>query len=493
MTVDDIATALAADGALPKAAMREGVGLANELAPRVYVIAEKLCRGTFLIPTDNRLLLYGLPILAAARHDGLREHVLALARQPGANLEQLYPDYATVGLGRLIVTCWDGDREQLFGLIRDPAVNAEVKWGLFDIVARLTLDGRIPREATAGFLAALEHEGAFQGDDMTWWGWDEAVGDLALVELEPALRRVWAFPVYKTYDQIDFTDAVAHLHRMDAGDAGHNPDLDAIRPIDDPAEAVAWVEHRQALYATWAAEHAAEELTSVGHDPAGTIRLTHDKFEWLADFLVSQQAPPTTMSIEMLDGFFTALVIGPAMVPPSAYMREIWGGDGDGPIWDGLEQLEYVLGLLMKHWNTIAFRRTAGGPHQPHIGLASPQNLGAAWADGFVVGMDMAADAWDPMFSDRRIDTLIAPILALAGELPVKDAARFSSEMRKKAVGELPRTIQALGAYWQDPRSLLPRPAPATSTKVGRNEPCPCGSGRKYKKCCGGASAPSRH
>jgi preprotein translocase subunit SecA len=26
---------------------------------------------------------------------------------------------------------------------------------------------------------------------------------------------------------------------------------------------------------------------------------------------------------------------------------------------------------------------------------------------------------------------------------------------------------------------------PATSRKVGRNEPCPCGSGKKYKQCCG--------
>jgi SEC-C motif domain protein len=26
---------------------------------------------------------------------------------------------------------------------------------------------------------------------------------------------------------------------------------------------------------------------------------------------------------------------------------------------------------------------------------------------------------------------------------------------------------------------------PATSQKIGRNEPCPCGSGKKYKKCCG--------
>jgi uncharacterized protein YecA (UPF0149 family) len=28
-------------------------------------------------------------------------------------------------------------------------------------------------------------------------------------------------------------------------------------------------------------------------------------------------------------------------------------------------------------------------------------------------------------------------------------------------------------------------PAPITKQKVGRNEPCPCGSGKKFKKCCG--------
>ena len=27
-------------------------------------------------------------------------------------------------------------------------------------------------------------------------------------------------------------------------------------------------------------------------------------------------------------------------------------------------------------------------------------------------------------------------------------------------------------------------PQPRSSTKIGRNEPCPCGSGKKYKKCC---------
>ena len=36
-----------------------------------------------------------------------------------------------------------------------------------------------------------------------------------------------------------------------------------------------------------------------------------------------------------------------------------------------------------------------------------------------------------------------------------------------------------------------PAPAVARAAKVGRNDPCPCGSGRKYKKCCGGPHAAS--
>ncbi|SAL06172.1 yecA family protein [Caballeronia calidae] len=36
-----------------------------------------------------------------------------------------------------------------------------------------------------------------------------------------------------------------------------------------------------------------------------------------------------------------------------------------------------------------------------------------------------------------------------------------------------------------DLENALNPPLPMQSTKVERNSPCPCGSGRKYKKCCG--------
>ncbi|UJL48206.1 SEC-C domain-containing protein [Virgibacillus sp. NKC19-16] len=44
--------------------------------------------------------------------------------------------------------------------------------------------------------------------------------------------------------------------------------------------------------------------------------------------------------------------------------------------------------------------------------------------------------------------------------------------------------------FEQEKKALQPLPASKKneskkSVKVGRNDPCPCGSGKKYKKCCG--------
>ena len=40
--------------------------------------------------------------------------------------------------------------------------------------------------------------------------------------------------------------------------------------------------------------------------------------------------------------------------------------------------------------------------------------------------------------------------------------------------------------YANQPDEEIPRePYRREGKKIGRNEPCPCGSGKKYKKCCG--------
>jgi SEC-C motif-containing protein len=39
--------------------------------------------------------------------------------------------------------------------------------------------------------------------------------------------------------------------------------------------------------------------------------------------------------------------------------------------------------------------------------------------------------------------------------------------------------------YFEAGKTLPPRQVVRTAPKAGRNDPCPCGSGRKFKKCCG--------
>ncbi len=62
------------------------------------------------------------------------------------------------------------------------------------------------------------------------------------------------------------------------------------------------------------------------------------------------------------------------------------------------------------------------------------------------------------------------------------------SETKPAASAKLPRGMGAASPF--SPRNEAPddqAPAPITRShdKVGRNDPCPCGSGKKYKKCCG--------
>jgi hypothetical protein len=46
--------------------------------------------------------------------------------------------------------------------------------------------------------------------------------------------------------------------------------------------------------------------------------------------------------------------------------------------------------------------------------------------------------------------------------------------------------VNALGAAYAEAASGKVKPITRAGSKLGRNDPCPCGSGKKYKKCCMG-------
>ncbi len=69
-------------------------------------------------------------------------------------------------------------------------------------------------------------------------------------------------------------------------------------------------------------------------------------------------------------------------------------------------------------------------------------------------------------------------------------SAFFVNEHGEHALQEKSEFVRTNG-QWIFTRTLRTGPAPvrATGPKVGRNDPCPCGSGKKYKHCCLGKPA----
>ncbi|MCE1249717.1 MAG: SEC-C domain-containing protein, partial [Comamonadaceae bacterium] len=64
-----------------------------------------------------------------------------------------------------------------------------------------------------------------------------------------------------------------------------------------------------------------------------------------------------------------------------------------------------------------------------------------------------------------------------------EDGPPSTSQTRLNAYGEAVWAVYDLRQVW---KSLGPRQEPiARSQAPGRNDPCSCGSGKKYKKCCG--------
>ena len=77
--------------------------------------------------------------------------------------------------------------------------------------------------------------------------------------------------------------------------------------------------------------------------------LTEDEIDRLAAFL--DDLPPPAMNLEMVDGFFCALISGPDLVPPSEYLPEIWG---DEPRFESEAEAREIMMLLLQLWNGIA-------------------------------------------------------------------------------------------------------------------------------------------
>ena len=205
---------------------------------------------------------------------------------------------------------------------------------------------------------------------------------------------------------------------------------------------------------------------------------------WLR-FLASPAAPATALRPLELEGFLTGIIVTPDLIPPSRWLSALWG-DGVEPVFNGAGQLQAVLDSVMGFHNGIIEALDAqGAAWRPmFMDADGVADLGKAdvWVHGFWRAMRLAPAAWSALAEDERTRILVEPFAAFIDTGISDDIPPPSDEDRKDSAALIPRVFPALRKLARMRAAAQPS---RTSRKPGRNEPCPCGSGKKYKHCCG--------
>lgn len=223
----------------------------------------------------------------------------------------------------------------------------------------------------------------------------------------------------------------------------------------------------------------------------GIAPLSAEEVERLGALLAARGGPQT-MSIPELDGFLTALIVGPDVVMPSEYLPVVWGA-GHEPEFESLEEAQELMSLLIRHWNGIIGELEEHGVYEMLLDEPDERGVqGRLWARGFMHGVRLRLAGWRELLLDQNEGQLLA-IALVAGEVdPEFPRDVLSPEKADELVVLMGAGVGRANRHFKAQRRApaaagrrRAEPVRRATAKVGRNEPCPCGSGRKYKQCCG--------
>jgi uncharacterized protein len=228
-------------------------------------------------------------------------------------------------------------------------------------------------------------------------------------------------------------------------------------------------------------------------DPAPLAEADYDRLDALLDALGNGDA----MIVEELDGFLVALACGAEEVPPEEYLPEILGlpDDAEGPGNAPAELLE----LVERHRAQVeaALAAQAFAPVLAYDEHGQPD--GVAWAVGFLRGVEMRPEGWEAMLEEDEFADALDAVESLAATLDDDAPAatrKLGRRERDALIDQMIADVADIHEFFRPfrkagttPQAMRVEIVRREGPKVGRNDPCPCGSGKKYKLCCGRQAA----
>lgn len=200
------------------------------------------------------------------------------------------------------------------------------------------------------------------------------------------------------------------------------------------------------------------------------------------------------MRLGEFDGFVAGILVCPEMIRPSEWLPVVWGAE-NAPNFSDITQAQATIDGVMAHYNRVA-RDLAKAEPQYEVVLEEDPKTGKLiwghWIRGFERAMQLRPDCWEATLDseDDEVQSSIPMILALhdieIGVSDLEDGMR--GELSDMAPDLIPLMVLALNDTRKNrsgQRVANIDAPPVRPQNVDRNDPCPCGSGKKFKKCCG--------
>jgi len=217
-------------------------------------------------------------------------------------------------------------------------------------------------------------------------------------------------------------------------------------------------------------------------------RLTEAELDRLEQFLNEPERPDDALPLDMAQGLLAAIASGPQPVPQDVWLAAIVGEDREFA--DDAEEREITTLLERFAADTAQQLNEGEGFDFILYGDEDGEDLGD-WAEGYLLGVELADPRWDELADEEDYDNMLFPFLALTGDakqMALEAGEEWMDEAEETTMLDEIRTNIAshlldVRQFWFD--KSVPPTVRREGPKIGRNDPCPCGSGKKYKNCHG--------
>lgn len=190
-------------------------------------------------------------------------------------------------------------------------------------------------------------------------------------------------------------------------------------------------------------------------------------------------------------GVVTAILSAPEIIHPGVLFEYVFNLEEDESEILLLDEVKEHFILFLSFYSEIA-KQLVDRTYKPLLSLDKDYSESSyewvnEWALGYLSGVYYYMEEGN---EDEKLIELLAPITTLAGYEDFIQEKNKTGGLTKsvkitllnKFFEGLPDVVLNINQY---NRSLEAGPEYFTGNKIGRNDPCPCGSGKKYKKCCG--------